>query len=167
MIMQYLPTSYRGKVIADGTIYVPCGICLSEAIVNIFFPSIIITILLLKTQLTSNDPPWWWLWFRVGQREGRVWGQFNANLPGPSIEWLLQLINQGHRAPGFQNNVLYCEYRLPLEPLRSRLYSDHPALSIGLYATKDWNSHLWVCRTPGRTSWRQHHLRHVAHNLFW
>lgn len=38
MIMQYLPTSYRGKVIADGTIYVPCGICLSAAIVNIFFP---------------------------------------------------------------------------------------------------------------------------------
>lgn len=35
--MQYLPTSYSGKVKADGRIYVPCGICLSVAIANIFF----------------------------------------------------------------------------------------------------------------------------------
>lgn len=113
MIMQYLPTSYWGKVIADGRIYVPCGICLSAAIANIFFSSIIITILLLKTQLASNDPPWWSLWFRVGRGEGRVWGQCDANLPGPSIEWLLQLINQGHWAPGFQNNGIVLWIQTP------------------------------------------------------
>lgn len=36
MIIQYLPASYSGKVIADGVIYVPCAICLSMEIANIF-----------------------------------------------------------------------------------------------------------------------------------
>lgn len=48
---------YSGKVRADGGIDMPCGLWLSAAVTNIVSPSIIITILLLKTQLTLQGHP--------------------------------------------------------------------------------------------------------------
>lgn len=73
--MQYLPISYSGKVIADGRIFVPCGICLSAAIANIFFFDYCNY---FKDSISFELRPCCSPWLRVGWGEGGGFEQLDA-----------------------------------------------------------------------------------------
>lgn len=100
------------------------------------FSSIIITIFLLKTPWTLNYHPWLSPWFRVGWEKEEV---LNSEMPPFLGLWSQDYHSsfiRGTARPVFRIALLFSKYRLPLESLRNRLYSDPCALSIWPFCYK-------------------------------